>query len=96
MEHDGHFPTLAAASLRFAQPAKLATPAEAYAFRAALAGRAQNHMGVAAQGPTTTDGLFIPAVLIQAGATFAWATPAEVTARSAGLVAALSRTPAVA
>ena len=47
--------------------------------------------GLAGQGSTFVDGLFVPTALAHAGATFAWATPAEVTARAEMTVVAILR-----
>lgn len=89
-EHEGQFPNTAAASLRFAKPPRFTTSHDAYGFRDALAGRAERRQGVASQGSTFADGLFVPAALAQAGATFEWATPSEVTARAQAIVTAMT------
>lgn len=85
-EHATQFPITAAASLRFAEPPRFATPRDAYAFRDALAGRTERVQGLAGQGTTFVDGLFIPAALAQVGAKFVWATPAGVSDRATRLV----------
>lgn len=84
-----HFPATAIASLRFAQPPSFTTPREAYAFRDALAGRTEREQGLAGQGSTFVDGLFVPTALAHVGATFGWATPAEVTQRVELVVAGM-------
>ncbi|WP_028635878.1 hypothetical protein [Nocardioides sp. URHA0032] len=76
-----HFPDAAARALRFANPPKLSTPREAYAFRDALAGRTERPQTLAGQGSVFVDGMFAPTLLAQLGATFEWATPAEVADR---------------
>lgn len=81
-EHAGQFPRTAAASLQFAEPPAVTTSREAYAFRDALAGRTERVQGLAGQGSTFVDGLFIPTALAHVGATFAWATPSRVTKRA--------------
>jgi len=80
MEDSSHFPTHAAAALRFAKPPKFTTDRDAYAFRDALSGRA-DRTEVAAQGAAFIDGLFIPTALAHLGSTFEWATPAAVSIR---------------
>jgi hypothetical protein len=82
-----HFPSTAAASLRFAKPSDFTSARDAYAFRDALAGRTERVQGIAGQGSTFVDGLFIPTALAHVGAVFEWATPTEVAER-AGLVVA--------
>lgn len=79
----------AANALRFAEPPEFATPRDAYAFRDALAGRTERIQGLAGQGSTFVDGLFVPTVLAHLGARFVWATPAEVAARSMRVVDAM-------
>jgi hypothetical protein len=82
---------MAAASLRFAEPPTFTGPVDAYAFRDALAGRAERVQGTAGQGSTFVDGLFIPTALAHVGATFAWATPAEVGYRPARVADGMTR-----
>jgi hypothetical protein len=93
--HDNasQFPIAAAASLRFAKPPALSTKREAYAVRDALQGRTERTQGLAGQGSTFVDGLFIPTALAHVGATFEWATPAEVTERSEVIVNGMVREP---
>lgn len=88
-ENSSQFPITAAAALRFAAPPKFNNTRHAYAFRDALAGRTERVQGVAGQGSTFVDGLFIPTALAHVGATFEWATPAEVAERSERTVAAM-------
>ena len=91
----GTFPITAAAPLRSAEPPKFATPRHAYAFGDALAGRTERVQGLAGQGSTIVDGLFIPAALAHVGAKSAWATPAEVSDRTDRIVESITRTPAM-
>lgn len=91
VEHRIHFPSTAAASLRFAKPPALTTTRNAYAFRDALAGRTERLQGLAGQGSTFVDGLFIPTALAHVGATFEWATPPEVTARVQLITAGMTK-----
>lgn len=88
-ERGVHFTITAAASLRFAKPPMLTTPREAYAFRDALAGRTERVQGTSGQGSTFVDGLFVPTTLAHIGATFEWATPAEVGERASLIVAGM-------
>lgn len=90
-EHAGQFPRVEATSLRFSAPPKFASHREAYAFRDALAGRTERVQGRSGQGATFVDGLFIPSALVQVGARFEWATPAEVTERAACVVAGMTK-----
>jgi hypothetical protein len=46
--------------------------------------------GLAGQGSTFVDGLFIPTVLAHTGATFEWAASAVVTHRARAVVDALA------
>ena len=85
-ENGEQFPTEAAAALRYAKPGNLSTAKDAYRFRGALAGRTERVQGMAGQGSTFVDGLFVPTVLAHAGATFEWATPVEVTKRAEQIV----------
>lgn len=86
-----HFPTVALASLIYAAPPRFTDSRTAYAFRGALAGRAERRQGLAGQGSTFVDGLFIPTALAVTGATFEWATPTEVTDRAASVVAGMAK-----
>lgn len=92
-QHAESFPVLAAQTLRYAKPAPFKTSADAYAFRDAINGRVSPAREGAAHGPVSVDGLFIPTLLAQMGATFEWATPTEVGARAALIVAGMVREP---
>ena len=87
-----HFPTAAAASLRFATPGDLSDHHAAYEFRGALMGRVERPQGIG-QGSLWNDGVFIPTALAHAGASFEWATPSEVTRRAQIIVAAMLTKP---
>lgn len=89
-DNRSQFPVTAAAALRFAVPPKFTDARHAYSFRDALAGRTERVQGLAGQGSTFVDGLFIPTALAHVGATFEWATPAEVTERSGRTARALT------
>ena len=87
-------PITAAASLRFAEPPKFATPRDAYAFRDALALAAPNECkALRGRARRSVDGLFIPGVLAHVGAKFAWATPAEVSDRADRIIEGITRKP---
>ena len=90
--HGDSFAITAAASLRFAEPPKFATPRDAYAFRDALAWPHRTRKP-AGQGSTFVYGLFIPGVLAHVGAKFAWATPAEVSDRADRIIEGITRKP---
>lgn len=90
-DHGTHFPITAASSLRFAEPPVMQTKRNAYAVRDALQGRTERVQGIAGQGSTFVDGLFIPTALAHVGVTFAWATPNEVTERADAIVNGMVR-----
>lgn len=78
-----------AVALRFAKPGKLRNPPAAYRLRSALAGRAERSQGLAGQGSTFVDGLFVPTTLAHAGASFEWATPSQIAPRAAAITEAI-------
>jgi hypothetical protein len=75
------FPTTALATLRFAQPpADFANRRHVYSFRDALMGRTERVQGLAGQGSTFVDGVFVPTLVARTGA----ASPGQRPARSRG------------
>ncbi|MFW5468906.1 hypothetical protein ACOCJ4_02545 [Knoellia sp. CPCC 206435] len=72
-------------ALRYVEPPHFHDVKEAGAFARALAGI--RHAG-SSIGPVNLDGVFTPTAVAHLGGTFAWATPAEVTARVEAINAA--------
>jgi hypothetical protein len=79
-------PAPALAALRYtAPPAEFTDPPHAHRFADALAG---NRYGGGHVGPVSVRGVFAPTACAELGATFAWATPAEVARRAEAITAA--------
>lgn len=86
-DHSSELLTIAAThALRYtAPPERFTDPVHAYRFARALAG---TRHGGSDLGALTVQGVFAPTACAQLGATFAWATPAEVARRAEQITAA--------